>query len=110
MAGSVASRPKAPRSLSAKVAIGLIAGAAVGLFAGERASVLQVVADAYVKLLQMTVLPYVTVSIVGGLGALDATQARALGKRVGLILALLWAIALAAVLVFPLMFPPHQSA
>jgi len=42
--------------------------------------------------LQMTVLPYVTVSIVGGLGSLDAAQARVVGKRVGLILALLWAL------------------
>jgi hypothetical protein len=46
--------------------------------------VLQVVADAYVKLLQRTVLPYV-VSIVARLGSLDAAQARALGKRVGLV-------------------------
>lgn len=82
----------------------------MGLFVGERTSALQVAADAYIKLLQMTVLPYVTVSIVGGLGALDAAQARALGARVGLILVLLWAIALAAVLLFPLMFPPNQSA
>ena len=58
----------------------------------------------------MTVLPYVTVSIIGGLGALDAAQARTLGKRVGLILVLLWAVALAAVLLFPLMFPPNQNA
>ena len=49
----------------------------------------------------MTVLPYVTVSIIGGLGALDAAQARTLGKRVGLILPVLWAVALAAVLLFP---------
>ena len=83
---------------------------ALGLFVGERTSALQIVADAYVKLLQMTVLPYVTVSIIGGLGALDAAQAWALGKRVGLILALLWALALAAVLLFPLMFPPNQNA
>src|SRR5437868_15221221 len=58
----------------------------------------------------MTVLPYVTVSIIGGLGALDAEQARTLGRRVGLVLVMLWAIALVAVLAFPLMFPPHQSA
>jgi Na+/H+-dicarboxylate symporter len=62
----------APPSLSAKVAAGLAAGIAVGLFLGESASVLQVVADAYIKLLQMMVLPYVTVSIIGGLGALNA--------------------------------------
>jgi Na+/H+-dicarboxylate symporter len=97
-------------SPSARIAIGIAGGAAVGLFVGERAAVLQVVADAYIKLLQMTVLPYVTVSIIGGLGALDAAQARALGRRVGLVLALMWALALAAVVLFPLMFPPNQSA
>jgi len=90
--------------------IGLAAGVAVGLFAGERASVFQVAADAYIKLLQMTVLPYVTVSIIGGLGALNAGDARALGKRVALVLLLLWALALALVFLFPLMFPPHENA
>jgi Na+/H+-dicarboxylate symporter/ABC-type amino acid transport substrate-binding protein len=69
-----------------------------------------VLADGYVKLLQMTVLPYVVVSVIGGLGALNPAQAKALGKRVGVILLLLWAVALTAVLLFPLMFPPHESA
>ena len=110
MARSAASRPTAPRSLSAKVAIGLIAGVAVGLFLGERASPMQVVADAYIKLLQMMVLPYVTVSIIGGLGALNAAQAKILGKRVGIALLLLWTLALSVVLTFPLMFPSRQSA
>ena len=35
----------------------------------------------YIKLLQMTVLPYVTVSIIGGLGRLRLGEARALGTR-----------------------------
>jgi Na+/H+-dicarboxylate symporter/ABC-type amino acid transport substrate-binding protein len=102
--------PKKPFSLSARILAGVVAGAAVGLLIGERAMALQLVADAYIKVLQMTVLPYVTVSIVGGLGALDARTARALGLRVGLILVLFWVLALAAVLVFPLMFPPAQNA
>ena len=97
-------------SPSAQIALGIAGGAALGLFVGERTAPLQIVADAYIKLLQMTVLPYVTVSIIGGLGALDAAQARTLGKRVGLIMALLWAVALAAVLLFPLTFPPNQNA
>jgi Na+/H+-dicarboxylate symporter/ABC-type amino acid transport substrate-binding protein len=97
-------------SSSARIVAGIAGGLALGLFAGERTSALQIVADAYVKLLQMTVLPYVTVSIIGGLGALDAAHAWALGKRVGFILAMLWALALAAVLLFPLMFPPNQNA
>lgn len=82
----------------------------MGLFFGERVEGLQIAADAYVRLLQMTVLPYVTASIIAGLGALHPAQARALGFRVGAVLVLLWAVALVAVFLFPLMFPPHVSA
>ena len=97
-------------SPSARIVIGIGAGLALGLFAGELTAPLQIVSDAYIKLLQMTVLPYVTVSIISGLGSLDAAQAKKLGKRVGLVLVILWVVALAAVLLFPLMFPPNQNA
>jgi Na+/H+-dicarboxylate symporter/ABC-type amino acid transport substrate-binding protein len=82
----------------------------IGLFLGEAAAHLKVVADGYIKLLQMTVLPYVTLSIVGGLGALDADSARVLGLRVSIVMALLWVLALCAVFLFPLMFPPNETA
>src|SRR5947209_4428826 len=108
--GSAAIAPPRRWSASAKIAAGIGAGAALGLIVGERAAVLDIAADAYIKLLQMTVLPYVTISIISGLGALDVAQARTLGARAGLVLAGLWVIALAAVLLFPLMFPPHLSA
>ena len=97
-------------SLSSRILVGLVAGIAHGLFIGERAAALQVFADAYIKLLQMTVLPYVTVSIITGLGTLSYEQAKSLGLRVGAVLLLLWAVALAAVLLFPLMFPSLQTA
>ena len=61
---------------SARILTGLAAGVAVGLFFGEKAAVLEWAADGFVKLLQMTVLPYVTVSIVTSLGRLDYAQAR----------------------------------
>ncbi|HEY7287143.1 MAG TPA: cation:dicarboxylase symporter family transporter [Vicinamibacterales bacterium] len=97
-------------SLSSQILFGIAVGAAVGLFFGERVSFLQVVADAYIRLLQMTVLPYVTVAIIIGLGSLDAKQARALGTRVGVIILLVWAVALLMVVLFPLMFPQNQNA
>jgi hypothetical protein len=50
-------------SFSNRILIGLGAGVIVGLFFGERSSALKWAADGFVKLLQMTVLPYVTVSI-----------------------------------------------
>ena len=101
---------KARRTLSTKIGIGLAAGVALGLLVGERASLLEVVADGYIKLLQMTVLPFVTVSIIGGVGALNGAQARALARHVGIVLALLWALSLTMVFLFPLMFPAHESA
>lgn len=97
-------------TLSTKVFVGLLAGILVGLFVGERAAVLQVFADAYVQLLQMTVLPYVVMSLVGGLGSLNKGEASKLGVRVGVLLLALWAIAIVAVFAFPLMFPHVESA
>jgi Na+/H+-dicarboxylate symporter/ABC-type amino acid transport substrate-binding protein len=103
--------PKRRRfDLSTQVFIGLAAGIFVGLFIGERAAKLKVLGDAYVQLLQMTVLPYVVVSLVGGLGGLRSGEASKLGARLGLLLLLLWGIALLAVLAFPLMFPTVESA
>ena len=96
--------------LSRRIVIGVVAGLAVGVFFGDRIAFLQIVADGYVRLLQMTVLPYVTVSIVSGLGGLDLAQARTLGLRVGLVLLLLWTAAIVSALLVVAMFPPHESA
>jgi Na+/H+-dicarboxylate symporter len=97
-------------SLSSRVFVAIAAGVVTGLFIGERAAVLQMAADAYVRLLQMTVLPYVTLSLIGGLGALSRDQASRLGSRVGLVLVGLWIAALLGVFVLPLMFPRVESA
>src|SRR5215203_1034662 len=93
-----------------KVFTGLVAGVALGLFIGERAAALQVAADAYIKLLQMTVLPYVTLSLIGGLGSLSLDEARRFGIRVGGFLVVLWIVALLAACAFPLMFPASEAA
>ena len=69
------------------IAIGLLAGVVVGIVFGEYCRYLRVVGQAYVGLLQMTVLPYLTVSLTGKLGRLDLHQARKLAI-VALLLAL----------------------
>lgn len=97
-------------SFSSKILTGLGAGVALGLVIGEHAAVLKFAADGFVKLLQMTVLPYVTVSIVSSLGALEAGQARLLARRVGLVLVGLWAVALFYALLLPLTFPSVENA
>jgi Na+/H+-dicarboxylate symporter len=93
-----------------RILIALVTGAALGIFLGELVAPLHWVAEAYIKLLQMTVLPYVTVSIIGGLGRLRLSEARALGARTGAVLAMLWALALLFMFLIPLAFPPTQNA
>ena len=97
-------------SFTSKILIGLAAGTAVGVFFGESAGALSWVANGFVKLLQMTVLPYVTLSIVTSLGSLTTAQARMLGIRAGAVLAGLWAIALLYAFLIPLAFPRIESA
>lgn len=93
-----------------KVLIGLVSGLALGLFLGEYAAPLNVVADGFVKLLQMTVLPYVMISITSSLGALNVDQAKRLGIRVGVVLLALWVVAIGFAFLFPLAFPRVEGA
>jgi Na+/H+-dicarboxylate symporter len=103
--------PTAPRvSLSTKVLIGLVLGITTGIFFGEMAGVLDIVGRAFILLLQMTVLPFMVVSLVVGLGRLDLQQAGAIARSGGAVLLVLWAIVMAVVLAFPIAFPNWESA
>jgi Na+/H+-dicarboxylate symporter/ABC-type amino acid transport substrate-binding protein len=97
-------------SFSRKILVGLASGVFVGVFLGEHAGVFRIAADGFVKLLQMTVLPYVTVSIVSSLGRLSYEQAKSLGARAGAVLLGLWLLALVFTFVFPLAFPSIETA
>jgi Na+/H+-dicarboxylate symporter/ABC-type amino acid transport substrate-binding protein len=97
-------------SFSRKILLGLVLGVAVGLFLGEHAAPLRVVANAFIRLLQMTVLPYVTVSLVVGIGSLDPAAAKRLFLRVGALTLGLWGLALGLVFLMPLVYPSLESA
>jgi Na+/H+-dicarboxylate symporter/ABC-type amino acid transport substrate-binding protein len=97
-------------TFSNRILFGLGAGIAVGLFLGEYAVALKWAADGFVKLLQMTVLPYVTLSIVTSLGSLSYDDARRLGLRGGAVVVALWCIALVFACLIPLTFPHIESA
>jgi Na+/H+-dicarboxylate symporter/ABC-type amino acid transport substrate-binding protein len=97
-------------SLSTRIMLGLGLGIATGLFLGELVAPLKVVGDVFIRLLQMTVLPYVMVSLIAGLGRLDYHEAQRLGIWGGGILLLLWAMAFAMVALMPLAFPDLESA
>jgi len=97
-------------SLSASIAWGLALGILCGLFFGEYCAFLKVFGDAFIKLLQMSILPFIVVSLVTGIGGLSYDKAKAIGIKAGLVLLLLWGIGFAAVFVMPLAFPKVESA
>ncbi|HEY7096960.1 MAG TPA: cation:dicarboxylase symporter family transporter [Terriglobales bacterium] len=97
-------------SFTRQILIGLGLGTAAGLFLGEKAGLFQYGVDGFIRLLQMTVLPYVTVSLVAGIGSLNAEKVKVLFTRVGALTLVLWALALGAVFLMPLAFPHVQNA
>ena len=107
---AVSGKSKQRLSLSTKVLLGLVLGIATGLFLGELAEPLNVIGEAFIQLLQMTVLPYLTVSLVAGLASLTYSEALSLAKKGGLLLLFLWTVALSMVLLMPVAFPAWDSA
>ncbi|MCU7959575.1 MAG: cation:dicarboxylase symporter family transporter [gamma proteobacterium symbiont of Bathyaustriella thionipta] len=93
-----------------RVILSLVAGIIVGLLLGNTAGKLEIVGTAYIRLLQMTVLPYILFSLIGGLGQLNMDMARRIGMvGAGLIL-FLWTTTMIALLAMPLAFPDWTSA
>ena len=102
---------KWPRpSFSMCVLIGLVLGIACGVFFGEYCAPLQIIGDVFIKLLQMTILPYIVVSLIYGIGRLNQKEARTLASKAGSLLLVCWAIGIAVILMMPLAFPDLQTA
>lgn len=97
-------------SLSAKILIGLGLGVFTGLFVGEPAAILQPVADVYIRMMQMTVLPYLITSLVVAFGALDANEAKRLAVRAGILLLVVWTATVLVLVAMPWTFPVYDSA
>ncbi len=87
-----------------RVITALVLGISTGIFVGEPAGNLEVLGDIYIRLLQMTVLPYVLVSIIGGLGRLDSTMASRIGYRAVKVIVIMWLSVMATLLLLPFSF------
>ncbi|QEY33026.1 cation:dicarboxylase symporter family transporter [Synechococcus sp. RSCCF101] len=96
--------------LSSKILIGIVSGVIAGLLLRERADALAPIGNAFLRLFQMPVIPYIVVSIICSIGRLERQQARAtfLGS-VGVLLGM-WAVSLLLVVAVPAAFPDWQSA
>jgi Na+/H+-dicarboxylate symporter len=93
-----------------RVILGLGLGIFAGLFFGELAGNLEIFGQAYIRLLQMTVIPYIIVSLIGGLGRLNADIAKRIGIAGGLLILLIWGITEISNLFLALTYPNWTTA
>jgi len=96
--------------LSGSILLGLLLGIFCGIFFGEYCAGLKIFGDAFIKLLQMSILPYIVVSLIVGIGRLSYQEAKLLAIKAGLLLLVFWGIALAVIFVMPLAFPSVETA
>ncbi len=97
-------------SLSTRILAGLALGILTGLFLGEPAAALQPVADIYIRLMQMTVLPYLITSLIIAFGQLSGAEAKRLAIRGGALLLLTWVVTCVVIVLLPMAFPGVVTA
>jgi Na+/H+-dicarboxylate symporter/ABC-type amino acid transport substrate-binding protein len=97
-------------SLSAQVILGLLLGIASGLFFGELIAPVQPLGSIFIGLLQMTVIPYIVVSLIAAIGRLTMEQIRMLAAKGGGLILIFWVLILLAVALIPLGYPDWESA
>lgn len=90
--------------------VAMLIGFAVGIFFGESVGWLSTIGTGVILLMQMTVLPYIVVSLVGGIGKLKPDTAKLIFSRAGVIMLILWALGLLLVALMPMSFPFVESA
>jgi len=93
-----------------RVIFALTLGIMSGLFFGEVMGHLEILGTAYIRLLQMTVLPYVLVSIIGGLGRLDAQMASRIGLKALRVILLIWFAVMITLVLLPMAYPNWETS
>lgn len=95
---------------STQMIVAMFVGFGVGLFFGESVGWLSNIGTSVILLMQMTVLPFILVSLIGGIGKLKRTTASLIFSRAGIIMLLLWLMGLVLVALMPLSFPFVETA
>lgn len=97
-------------SFTLKILTGLTLGILTGIFLGELAAPFSIGGDVYIGLLQMTVLPYIVISLISNIGGITWSERRGLVIAAMLVLACLLLLGVAVLAVVPMAFPVWDSA
>jgi Na+/H+-dicarboxylate symporter/ABC-type amino acid transport substrate-binding protein len=97
-------------SFTGKILAGLFTGIAAGLFFGEIAAPLNIAGNVFIGLLQMTVLPYIVLSLIVNLGRISWAESRGLLLAAIAVFAVMLLFGSAVLMLTPLAFPPTENA
>jgi Na+/H+-dicarboxylate symporter/ABC-type amino acid transport substrate-binding protein len=97
-------------NLKTKIFAGLISGILVGLFFGDLCSALEPVSSGFIKIWQITIIPFIVVSLLLGVGGLKQADARDTVAKVGSVLLFFWVVGLAAFFSLQMAFPSLERA
>lgn len=96
--------------LANQVLVSLALGVVCGLFWGEVLSHLKIVGDLFIRLLQITVIPYISLSLITAIGALHFHEIKRLAIKGGCVLLLIWGLVLSTIFIAPLAYPDWPAA
>ena len=110
MAGPEAAPRRRRLNLTAWILIGLVLGIVAGVFFGEAMGSLRIVGTIFLRLTLVTVIPYILVALMRGVGSLDAPAAKRLATRALPVLVLFWGLTITVLYLMPLAFPTRTVA
>jgi Na+/H+-dicarboxylate symporter len=96
-------------SLTSWIVIALAAGLLSGLLFGEYTVAVKWLGDAFVGLLQMAVLPYITISLIVNIGSLSVRSGWRLLRASLLVMSLLWLVGILVLAGISQAFPPWEA-
>ena len=97
-------------SLTKKILLGLVLGVLTGIFLGEIAQPFSIGGEIYIGLLQMTVLPYIVLSLISNIGGITWSERRGLVVAALAVLGFLLMLGVATLALVPMAFPVWASA
>ncbi len=97
-------------SFTTQILTGLLLGVVIGICLGELAAPANVVGEIYIGLLQMTVLPYIVLSLIANLGRISWSESRSLILAASAVLGVLLLVGIIVLFLVPLAFPARDTA
>ncbi len=102
--------PAASMTFTTQILTGLFAGVLAGIFLGDLAAPMNTLGEVYIGLLQMTVLPYIVVSLIANLGRISWAESRGLILAAVAVLLGMLSIGMSVLFFVPAAFPAWETA